>query len=121
LREIERRSGNQNLSAASVAAQLGVTPRYVHLLLEETGRSFTHHLVEKRLQRAEALLRDAQRGDRKIGDIALEAGFTDLSHFNRSFRRRYGATPSEIRDDARRQWCETGGAVDKALTEPTAM
>jgi AraC-like DNA-binding protein len=39
---------------------------------------------------------------RKIADIAAEAGFTDLSYFNRAFRRRYGETPSDLRETARR-------------------
>ncbi len=76
---------------------LGVTPRYVHLLLEETGHSFTHHVLERRLEKAVALLRDPRMRRRKIADIAAEAGFTDLSYFNRAFRRKYGATPSDIR------------------------
>jgi AraC-like DNA-binding protein len=97
LHEIERRSSEPNLTAIAVATLLGITPRYVHLLLEETGRSFTHHLVACRLETAAALLRDPHWRDRKIADIAAEAGFTDLSYFNRAFRRRYGATPSEIR------------------------
>ncbi|MFC4844519.1 helix-turn-helix domain-containing protein [Bradyrhizobium sp. GCM10023182] len=29
--------------------------------------------------------------------IAFECGYGDLSYFNRSFRQRYGATPSDIR------------------------
>jgi AraC-like DNA-binding protein len=37
-----------------------------------------------------------------IGAIAYEAGFGDLSHFNRSFRRRYGASPSDVRNEAAR-------------------
>jgi AraC-like DNA-binding protein len=32
-----------------------------------------------------------------VSAIAFAAGFGDLSHFNRDFRRRYGATPSEVR------------------------
>ena len=32
-----------------------------------------------------------------ISTIAFEAGFGDLSYFNHAFRRRYGATPSDIR------------------------
>lgn len=100
LRAIESRSGDLGLSATAVAARLGVTARYVHLLLEETGLSFTHHVLHKRLERAATLLRDPQRRHRKIADIAAEAGFNDLSYFNRAFRRRYGATPSEIRQTA---------------------
>lgn len=99
---IESRSGDAGLSAAVVATLLGVTPRYVHLLLEETGKSFTHHLLERRLEHAAVLLRDPRRYGRRIGEIALEAGFTDLSHFSRVFRRRYGATPSDMREAAMR-------------------
>src|SRR5262249_32138432 len=68
LRLIDKRSGDHTLSAIVIAAMLGVTPRYVHLLLEETGRSFSHHLLERRLQTAAALLRDPQRRERRITD-----------------------------------------------------
>lgn len=101
LREINRRSGQPCLSAAGIAPKIGVTPRYVHLLLEETGKSFTHHVLERRLEKAAALLRDPGWQHRKIAAIAAEAGFTDLSYFNRSFRRHFGATPSDIRASAR--------------------
>jgi AraC-like DNA-binding protein len=94
---IERRSSDPGLSAITTALSLGVTPRYVHLLLEETGKSFTHHVLEKRLEKAAAVLREPQWRDRRIADIALEAGFTDLSHFSRAFRKKYGATPSDVR------------------------
>jgi AraC-like DNA-binding protein len=97
LREIENRSGDPSLSAITVALLLGVTPRYVHLLLEETGKSFTHHVLERRLERAALLLRDPRWRNRKIADVAAEAGFTDLSYFNRAFRRHFGATPSDLR------------------------
>jgi AraC-like DNA-binding protein len=102
LRIIESQGNDPDLSAASVAALLGITPRYVHLLLEETGRSFTHHVLERRLKTAAALLRDPQWRHRKIADIAAEAGFTDLSYFNRAFQRRFGATPSASREAAYR-------------------
>lgn len=97
LREIERRSGNPGLSAVTIAASLGITPRYVHLLLEETGQSFSQHVLAARLTKAAALLRDPRRRNRRITEIALEAGFTDLSCFSRAFRRHYGATPSDVR------------------------
>jgi AraC-like DNA-binding protein len=101
LREIEHRSGDPGLSAVTIGLLLGITPRYVHLLLEESGKSFTHHVLERRLDKAAALLRDPRCRNRKIADIAAEAGFADLSYFNRAFRRHFGATPSDIREAAR--------------------
>jgi AraC-like DNA-binding protein len=103
MREIERRIGDPGLSAITIALLLGITPRYVHLLLEESGKSFTHHVLERRLGKAAALLRDRRWRDRKIAEIAAEAGFTDLSYFNRAFRRHFGATPSDMRENASRR------------------
>ncbi len=100
LKEIARGSGDPGLNAIGIARRLGVTPRYVHYLLEETGKSFTHHVLESRLEKAVLLLRDPERRSRRIADIAGEVGFNDLSNFNRAFRRRYGITPSDLRTAA---------------------
>jgi AraC-like DNA-binding protein len=35
---------------------------------------------------------------RSVASIAFDAGFGDLSYFNRTFKRCYGTTPSEVRD-----------------------
>ena len=98
LREIENRSSDPSLSAITVANLLGITARYVHLLLKETGARFSHHVLDRRLEKAAALLRDPLWRDRLIIEIAAEAGFTDISHFNRAFRRKFCATPSAMRD-----------------------
>jgi AraC-like DNA-binding protein len=100
LREIDGFMSDPNLSAATIAARFGITPRYLRMLLEVTGRSFTEHLLERRLERAAALLRDPAHRRRRIAEIASACGFGDLSYFNRVFRRRYGATPSETREAA---------------------
>jgi AraC-like DNA-binding protein len=100
LQIIETRSSKADLSARLVAQELGVTSRYVHFLLEETGRSFTQHLLERRLERAAALLRHPAWHQRKIAEISAQAGFSDLSYFNRVFRRRFGTTPSAFRNAA---------------------
>jgi AraC-like DNA-binding protein len=100
LREIEDRSADLGFSATTVAIRLGITPRYVHLLLKGTGRTFSYHVLETRLQRALILLRDPHWLQRRIGDVAAESGFSDLSHFSRSFRRRFGMTPTQARGDA---------------------
>jgi AraC-like DNA-binding protein len=48
------------------------------------------------------MLSDPRFGDRSISSVALHVGFGDLSYFDRAFRRRYVATPSEIRQSAER-------------------
>jgi len=51
--------------------------------------------------RAHEMLLDLQCSDRAIAVIAFTVGFSDLSHFNRAFRRRFGMTPSEARHAGR--------------------
>jgi AraC-like DNA-binding protein len=97
LYEIKNSFGDPNLSATAIASRLGITPRCVHLLLEQSGHTFTQHVLQMRLEKAAKLLGDDKHHNRRIAEIALEVGFTDLSHFNRAFRRHFGDTPSGVR------------------------
>lgn len=90
--------GAQPLSIEEVAADQGVSARYVRKLFETVGVSFANYVTERRLARAHALLTERLRTPAPISAIAYDVGFGDLSYFNRAFRRRYGATPSEVRD-----------------------
>lgn len=87
------------LTLDAVARRLGVSRRYLQRLLEEAGTSFTGRVTELRLQRAYALLTAPDGRRRRISDIALESGFSDVSHFNSRFRARFGDTPSGVRGD----------------------
>jgi AraC-like DNA-binding protein len=89
------------LSLAEVAQSLSISPRYLQRLLESSGRSFTAHVTELRLKHAFALLTAEDSIDLRICDIALQAGFSDISHFNRLFRSRFGETPTGVRAHAR--------------------
>lgn len=84
----------------AVANAIGISHRYLRQLLEETGTSFTDLVVESRLNRVRQMLIDPQFAHMRITDIAYDAGFSDLSYFNRAFRRRYSATPREVRAEA---------------------
>jgi AraC-like DNA-binding protein len=87
---------------AIVAAQQEVTPRYVHMLFETDGVTFSEYVTTQRLTRAQRILRDSRFAHQTIAAIALSVGFGDLSYFNRTFRRRFGMTPSDAREQARR-------------------
>ncbi|MBR1366545.1 helix-turn-helix transcriptional regulator [Bradyrhizobium ottawaense] len=97
LAEVAQRFGDPNVDLNNVAGALGMSRRYVQKLLEETGKSFTEHLAGCRLERAFAMLTDPHHLHLAIIDIAFAVGFGDVSHFNRSFRRRFGETPSGVR------------------------
>lgn len=90
----------QDLSVAGVAQELGVTPRYLQRLFEADGKTFSSFLIEQRLKRAHRMLREPEFAERPVSSIAYDVGFGDLSYFNRSFRRAYGATPSAVRSGA---------------------
>jgi AraC-like DNA-binding protein len=99
--DIAVRLGRGTLSVGEVAARQAVTPRYVQRLFEAEGTTFSEFVLAQRLLRAQALLRDPHLFDRTITSVAFDVGFRDLSYFNRSFRRRFGATPSDVRAAAR--------------------
>lgn len=88
-------------AAAQVARRLGVSERTLQRDLAAAGITLGDELTAARLQQAWAWLRaaDERRG---ISQLAFDAGFSDLSHFNRAFRARFGMTPGDVRRDARR-------------------
>ena len=86
-----------DLNIGSIASRYGVSPRQAQRLFEQNGSTFTEFLLEQRLLLACKLLLDPANDHRKISDIAHSAGFSDLSYFNRVFRRRFGVTPSDRR------------------------
>jgi AraC-like DNA-binding protein len=79
-----------------VARKLGVSPRYVNALLHETGLSLTERVLELRLQKARAMLADPRHDRLKVIEIAHACGFNEVSYFNRCFRRRFGASPTQF-------------------------
>lgn len=97
LSAIARQADNPALDVDKVARQHGISRRSLQRLLEETGKSFTEHLVERRLESAYAMLGDQRCSHLRIIDVAFAAGFGDVSHFNRLFQRRFGETPSGVR------------------------
>jgi AraC-like DNA-binding protein len=99
--DIAAHLGDGSLSVGAVAARQQVTPRYVQMLFETEGVTFSQHVLGQRLARAHEMLSEPACAALTITVIAGEAGFGDLSHFSRAFRRAYGASPSELRAAAR--------------------
>jgi AraC-like DNA-binding protein len=96
--EIERSLGDPSLSPATVAAQIGISTRYLHRLFSESGGpSFGRHVLERRLERCDRALGDPAIAHWTITQIAFEHGFNDPSYFARAYRAKYGITPRRRR------------------------
>ncbi|WP_283807292.1 AraC family transcriptional regulator [Bradyrhizobium sp. UFLA03-84] len=100
--DVGARIGECSLSLTAVAKRQKITPRQIQRLFAGEGTTFSEFVLDQRLARAHGLLVDPRRTGRSISTIAFEAGFGDLSYFNRAFRRRYNARPSDIRIAPRR-------------------
>ena len=85
------------LSPRMVASHCRVSVRTVHLRFEATGQTFGRWVLDSRLEACQRALRDPQQTALGISQIAYRAGFSDLSHFNRVFRQRFGMTPGDWR------------------------
>lgn len=88
---------DSDLHIDAVAGRQGVSSRYIQRLFESEGTTFSDFVRARRLDLAFMLLNDRKRLGTAIAAIAYEAGFSDISSFNRSFRLRFDVTPSEVR------------------------
>jgi AraC-like DNA-binding protein len=95
--DIEAHLAAGDLSPSVVAKRQQISDSYIRKLFEGEGTSFSQFVLARRLVRAHRMLTNRRWSDRSIAWIAFESGFGDLSYFNRTFKRFYGATPSDIR------------------------
>ncbi len=96
-RAIDRRLREPGLAVADIADAVGISERYVHKLLARSGCSFTDYVIERRLDGAARDLQNPAMANRAIGAIAFDWGFSDLSHFTRRFKQRFGCRPRDWR------------------------
>jgi AraC family transcriptional regulator len=97
---ITRRLGeNTTLKINDLAKEVGRHPSWVGAVYKSvTGEGLQETAARFRLEHATHLLRETAR---TYASIALEAGFCDQSHMNRTFRRLLGRSPAAVREDQR--------------------
>jgi AraC-like DNA-binding protein len=89
----------EDLSVASLAAQLGVAEyRLRRLINQRLGhRNFNSYVNGLRLDQARAALADPAQRQLPVLTIALDAGFGSIGPFNRAFKAATGLTPTDYR------------------------
>jgi AraC family transcriptional regulator len=85
---------DEELSIARLAAVAGISASHLKTLFRRsTGLPIHRYIVQRRVERAKALL---ARGALPASQIALEAGFAHQSHMARWMRRALGVTPAAV-------------------------
>jgi AraC family transcriptional regulator len=79
----------------ALAAAVNLSPyHFARAFRATTGMTPHVFVIEHRLMVARDRL---LRGDDSVPRVAVSVGFSNISHFRRLFRRRYGLTPAELR------------------------
>jgi AraC family transcriptional activator of tynA and feaB len=94
---IEARLQDPSLTPSTIAAAAGITVRYANLLLAPQGTSLSRLMLSRRLDRCRKTLGDSSQAHRTISDIAYGWGFSDMTHFSRTFKAAFGMLPSAYR------------------------
>lgn len=85
----------EKLTIEFLAGVCGLSPsRFAHLFQEQMGQSPMQYIEERRLERAQELLRITSR---PIAQIAEECGFSNPFYFSRIFKARTGVSPRDAR------------------------
>lgn len=87
---------NSELNLSSLAEQIGVSMHHLsETLNQHRGKNFNQFINEYRV--AEVCQQLDKKSDRKLIDLALDAGFSSKSSFNAIFKKLTGLTPSAYR------------------------
>lgn len=94
---IQRHLRDPELMVTSVAAAMNCSRRHLYNAFSDDPDTLAGYILRERVQACVQEIRDPQNARRTITDIAVNWGFTNMSHFSRVFRESTGVTPSEYR------------------------
>ncbi|SIR95349.1 transcriptional regulator, AraC family [Micromonospora avicenniae] len=96
---IEDHLTDSGLTAARVAAGIGISDRHLSRAFAATGTTVPQFVLARRLERARALLGSSPQIP--VGEVAARCGFGSATHFAQAFRTRFGMRPTDLRQQAR--------------------
>ena len=88
------------LDPDTIAAACGISTRYLHDLFRDTNQTLGQWIRDQRLLACSDALSDPVN-NQTIAEIAYSWGFADQAQFSRAFKRQFGSTPKEYREQQR--------------------
>jgi len=98
VRSIERNYSDPDYNIRRASSELGISLRYIQAALRHFGTSFSSMLLRRRLAASQDLLAHLSVRCNPVTEAAFNSGFSDLSHFSRSFSQEYGMSPKAYRE-----------------------
>jgi AraC-like DNA-binding protein len=98
---IEDHLSDAGLTAARVAAAVGISERHLSRVFAADGTSVPRHILSRRLQLAHAMLADPAGGARSVAEVAARCGFASGTYFSHAFRERFAQRAGEVLRQAR--------------------
>ena len=93
-----KRVGQSDASIESLASDMCITRGYLNRKLKTiTGMTAQQYVQRIRMEQARLILES--RTEVTVMDLAMQCGFEDSTSFTRAFRRVFGKTPSQYRED----------------------
>ncbi|WP_407267758.1 response regulator [Radiobacillus sp. PE A8.2] len=88
----------ENISLSDLAQRFYISPSYFSILFKQNYQvNFLEYLTNLRMKYAGQLL--AKQPNKKIQEVAILSGYQDLKYFRKLFKRHYGCTPQEYKED----------------------
>ncbi len=88
------------VKAGEVARHVGYSPNYFSAeFKKETGVEFQKYLRDLRLDFAMKLLRLSRLS---VTEVCFECGFNTLPHFSSAFKKRFGVSPENFKEDVKK-------------------
>ena len=85
---------NPDFDVGQLAQTLGASPRTLCRIFAAEGTTVTKYLWQNRLLKAHNLITEGRI--KQVGQIALQCGFSDFSHFSRAFKKEFNASPKQL-------------------------
>ncbi|MDE1164680.1 MAG: transcriptional regulator FeaR [Pseudomonas sp.] len=93
---IEAQLINSDLTPSMIADRIGTSVRNLHRLFAHGDTTIGRYILERRLEQCAEQLK-SEGAYEKVSSVAYQWGFSDVSHFSRSFKARYGLSPKAFR------------------------